>query len=805
MSLWWSDLKYAVRSLVRQPTLTAVAVATLVLGIGANAAMFTVVKSVLLDPLPYPDPGRLVVLGERKPTGEPDLVSTPTYQDWRRLSTRIEEMGAFRQVRYTFTAADGPINVPALRATPSVFRVLQREAALGRTLRPEEGEFGREHVVVLGHGFWRRHFGGDPGVLGRRILLDSEPYEIVGVMPPDFTFPPAGDEQIWTALSFDPKDRHGQSRRARALNVIGRLKAGATLDQAQGDMTLVAARIAVQFPDSNAGWGVRMVPAHEQLVRNVRPALLVVFGAVGFLLLIVCANVANLMLARLASRRREVAVRAALGAGRFQLLRQVLTESVLLSLVGGTLGLLVALGTVRLVDALPAQSFPRLADASVDAGVLVFTLVLSLAVAAAFGLLPAFQATRSSLRDMITESSGAMGRRTIRLLNSLVVIEVALALVLLIGAGLMTRSFAGLMRVDPGFDPDHVLAAQIHLPPTKYRTPDDRIRFFDELVARARALPGVKSAGAATSLPMHPVGIDFALAFTIEGQAPGLGPASGEDPQADVRAVTPGYFETMRIPLVRGRLFDERDRQGAPAVMVINETLARRYFAGQEPIGRTIATPHGAARVVGIVADTRHYGLDREPRPQIFLPALQNPFQGMALVVRTATDPGESAALIRREVLAIDPAQPILDLRTMDAVLARSVLIPRLSMLLVAAFAGSALLMAMVGIYGVISYSVTQRTRELGLRMALGAQARDTMWMVVAGSMTLVAAGLIVGLAAAAAITRTLSGVLYGVSPVDPLVYAGVSVVLAATGLLACVVPARRAAKVDPIVALRVE
>lgn len=798
-----ADLKYALRSLRRQPTLSAVAILTLVLGIGANAAIFTVVKGVLLDPLPYRDPDRLIVLWERKPTGETDLVSTPTYQDWRQRSTQVEEIAAYRHVRYTFSGTDGPINVPALRVTPSLFAVLRSNAALGRTLLEEEGTPGRDHVVVLGRGFWQRHFGSDRTVIGRAILLDSEPYTVVGVMPAGFGFPPSGDEQIWTALSFDPRDQHGQSRRARALNVVGRLGVGVSLDQAQREMSVVAEQLAAEYPDSNADWGVRVVAAQEQLVRKIRPALLVVFGAVGFLLLIVCANVANLMLARLASRRREIAVRAALGAGRAQLLRQVMTESVLLALVGGALGLLVALATVRLVKALPAGSLSRIAEVEVDAGVVLFTLGLSLAAAAVFGLLPAFQVTRANIRDMINESSGSMGSPTsMRLLNGLVVLEVAVALVLLIGAGLMTRSFAELMRVDPGFDPDGLVAAQIHLPQTKYRTAPDRLRFFEQLVERVRALPGVLSAGAVTSLPMHPVGIDFALTFTIDGQARS---ASGEDPQADIRAATPGYFETMKIPLVRGRLFDERDRQGAPAVMVINETLARRSFAGQDPIDRTIRTPHGAARVVGIVADTRHYGLDSEPRPEIFLPFLQNAFPGMALIVRTGTDPAAYTALIRREVLAVDSAQPIFDLRTMETVLSRSVFVPRLSMLLLAAFAGSALLMAIVGIYGVISYSVGQRTRELGLRMALGAQASDTMRLVVGKSMALVATGVLIGLAGAVGVTRTLSGMLYGVRPLDPFVFGAVSAVLAGTALVACLLPARRATKVDPIQALRVE
>ena len=803
MSALLADFRSAVRSLRRQPTISAVAILTLVLGIGAATAMFTLVKAVLLDPLPYADAGRLVVLRERKPTGETDLVSTPTYEDWRRRSTQIEAMAAYRHVRYTFAGTDGPSTVPALKATPSLFDVLRSGAAAGRTLIAGDATPGRDRVVVLSQGFWQQQFGGDPAVIGRVILLDRQPHEIVGVMPAGFGFPPAGEEQLWTPLSNDPADRHSQSRRARALSVIGRLRAGASPAQAQQEMSAIAEGLAAEYPDSHAGWGAQLASAHEQLVRTVRPALLVVFAAVGFLLLIVCANVANLMLARLASRRREIAVRAALGAGRLQLLRQLLTESAVLALTGGALGLLVALATVRLVQSLPARSLPRAADVRVDAAVLLFTVGLSLAVAALFGLLPAFQISRSSLRDAVNESSGATrGPASLRLLNGLVVLEVAVALVLLVGAGLMTRSFADLMRVRPGFDPERVLAAQIHLPQSAYRTGADRVRFFEELVARTRVLPGALSAGAVTALPMHPVGIDFALPFTIEGRAPH---PTAEEPQADIRAATPGYFETMRIPLLAGRLLEDGDRQGAPAVLVINETLARRYFQAEDPIDRTIRTPHGAARVVGVVGDTRHYGLDSEPRPAIFLPFLQNAFPGMALVVRTAADPAQFAPLVRREVLALDPAQPIFDLRTMEAVLSQSVFVPRTSMLLLAAFAGAALLMALVGIYGVIAYSVGQRTRELGVRMALGATAGGTVRMIVRSSMGSVALGVVIGLAGAVVVSRALSGMLHGVGPLDPLVFGAVPLALAAAALVASLLPARRAAKVDPIEALRVE
>jgi putative ABC transport system permease protein len=584
--------------------------------------------------------------------------------------------------------------------------------------------------------------------------------------------------------------------------VVGRLADGASAAQGQQEMTLVAGRLASTFPDSNTGWGARLVAAQEQLVTTVRPALLLISVAVGFLLLIVCANVANLMLARLSSRRGELAVRAALGAGRIQLVRQVLAESVLLSAIGGVLGLLVAWAGVRFVHALPQGSLPRMEDVRLDGGVLLFAFLASALVSLVFGVVPAIQASRAGLRDTINAFSGATRGTSARLLGVLVVVEVALALMLLVGAGLMTRSFAQLMRVSPGFEPANLLAVQIYLPQAKYKTGVDRTRFYMEAIRRVGSLPGVRSAAGVSALPMYPVGIDFALPFTVEGHAP---PANGEEPRADIRTATPGYFETMKIALLKGRLIDGRDRQGMPGAMVINETMARRYFGGEDPIGKVVRNPHGAAAVVGIVGDVKHYGLDGEARAELFMPAWQQPLNGMALVVRTASDPKAFVETIRREILAIDPEQPIYDVSAMVDVVSRSVFLPRISMLLLGAFALTALLLAVVGIYGVVSYSVTQRTRELGVRMALGAAAGDTLRLVLGRSLRLVAAGTVCGLVASFAVTRVMAGLLYDVSPLDPVVFGGVSVVLAAAGLVASLVPARRATRVDPIEALRIQ
>ena len=796
------DVRYAVRSLARQPTFTAVAVLTLVLGIGANTAIFSVIKAVLLNPLPYRNPDRLVVVTEQNPDGNPDLVAPLTFADWQAQSRAIPALAAFKQLRYAFAGTDAPLNVPSVRATPNLFALLGAGAMLGRTFVEEEGRPGSDRVAVLSRAFWQRHFGGSPRAIGGTIQLDAQPYTIVGVMPQEFDFPPGGRVDVWTPLSFDPSDAHGRSRKARSLSVVGRLADGVPLEQAQREMSLIASRLAAAYPDSNTGWGARIVAAQQQLVTTVKPALLLISGAVGFLLLIVCANVANLILARLSSRRIELAVRAALGAGRWQIIRQVLVESLVLAMTGGALGLTMAWAGVRFVQSLPEGSLPRMQDVRLDAGVVLFALAASVVVAVVSGVVPALHASRHGLRDTANAFSSTASGSGVRLLGALVVVEVAVALVLLVGAGLMTRSFAELMRVSPGFEPRNLLAVQVYLPQAKYKTAVDRTRFYKEAMHRIASLPGVQSAAGVSALPMYPVGIDFALPFTIEGKAP---PANGEEPRADIRIATPGYFETMKIALRSGRTISERDLPGLPGAMVINETMARRYFAGENPIGRVVINPHGRAEVVGVVGDVKHYGLDGEPRAELFMPAWQQPLNGMALVARTASDPQGFVDAIRREILTIDAEQPIYDASAMVDVVARSVFLPRISMLLLGAFALSALLLAVVGIYGVVSYTVAQRTRELGLRMALGADAGATLRLVMSRSLWLIGAGTVFGLLASAAVARVIAGLLYAIGPLDPIVFVSVSLLLAGAALVATFIPARRATRVDPIVALRVD
>jgi putative ABC transport system permease protein len=514
----FGDLRYACRSLARQPTFAAVAILTLVLGIGTNTAIFSVIKAVLLNQLPYADPSRLVVLSEQSPEGRTDLVAPLTYQDWKAQSRAIPDMAAFRQLRYAFAGGGVPLDVPSVRATPNLFPLLRAGAIVGRTFTPEEGMPGADHVAILSRAFWERHFGGSPTVLGRTIQLDAQPYTIVGVMAAEFDFPPAAQTDVWTPLSFDPNDAHGRSRKARSLSVVGRLADSANTLQAQQEMTVIAGRLAATYADSNTGWGARVVSAQDELVTTVRPALLLFSAAVGFLLLIVCANVANLILARLSSRRTEIAVRAALGAGRWPLVRQVLAESLVLSGIGGVLGLFVAWAGVRFVHALPEGSLPRMQQVRLDGGVLLFALLSSVLVAVVFGLVPALQASRSALKDTTHAFAGTTSRAGSRMLGALVVVEVALALMLLVGAGLMMRSFAQLMRVSPGFEPRNLLAVQVYLPQAKYKTAVDRTRFFAETIHRVASLPGVERAAAVSALPMYPVGIDFALPFTIDGR-----------------------------------------------------------------------------------------------------------------------------------------------------------------------------------------------------------------------------------------------------------------------------------------------
>ena len=565
MADWLSAFKYAARGLRRQPTFLLVALLTLSLGIGATTAIFSVIKAVVLNPLPYDAPERIVVVWEVNPEGNLDRVSVPTFGDWKKEARTLSSLAAYRQVDFSFAGTGDPMNVRGVRATPDLFTVLRASAALGRTFTADEAVVGADRVAVVSHGFWTRLLGANPAVVGTTIQLDGVAFTVAGVMPPSFEFPTASSVDVWTPLAFDPKDIHGASRRARSLTVVARLADGASPAAAQDEVQVLARRLAAAYPDSNDHWSARVVAAHEQLVAASRPALVVLMGAVGFLLLIVCANMANLLLARLSTRRREIAVRGALGAGRWEVARPILAEAVLLAAAGGALGLGVALGGLRLLRTLPESQLPRMDQLTLDGGVLAFTTLISVVVALLFGILPALRAARD-LRSQMHESSGSTGSPFAgRVLGALVVAEVALALVLLVGAGLMTRSFQQLLQVSPGFDGRNVLAARVLLPPTKYQRPA-LARFYDEVLERLRRAPGVRSASAVSALPLQNVGAASSLPFTVEGQAP----PPAEDPMAEVRIVAPGYFETMRIPLVEGRYLDDRDAETGPRVSLIN-------------------------------------------------------------------------------------------------------------------------------------------------------------------------------------------------------------------------------------------
>ena len=801
------DLRYGLRVLWKTPGFTAVAVLALALGIGANTAIFSVVNGVLLRPLPFAEPERLVmvwmdnrVLGLRE-----DLNSYPNYVAWRDESQAFEHLAAFTSTSPTLTSERGePERLQGVSATANFFGVLRAQPALGRLFTAEEEAEGKDAVVVIGHGLWRRRFGGQPGIVGQQITLNGRGRTVVGVMPQGFRFP--GEAEVWVPLA--PTASMRAQRQSFWLSMVGRLRPGATVERAQAELSAVAARMEKEFPDSNQGFGAYVVSLHQQVVGRVSTALWVLLGAVGFVLLIACANVANLLLARAAAREREIAIRRALGAGRARLVRQFLTESVLLSLVGGGVGLLLAFWGVDALIALGPSDLPRLDQVGMDGRVLLWTVGISVATGLLFGLAPALQASQADLNESLKEGGrgGGEGARGRRVRNALVVAEVALALVLLAGAGLMIKSFLRLQEVNLGFNPERVLSMRVQLSGTNYRESARAVAFYEQLIERIEATPGVQAAAAIGTVFLSST--PNSAWFSVEGRP---APPPNERIEVPIDPVTPNYFQAMGVPLLKGRAFDARDREGAPEVAIVNETFARRFFPGEEVLGKRFkfGPPESEdpwMTIVGVVGDTRRTGFDTAVRPETYLPHAQSPSRGMMLVVRsTAADPSALANAVRGAVASLDREVPVFQVRTMDELLSGLMAQRRLNMLLLAIFAGVALLLAAVGIFGVMNYAVSQRTHEIGLRMALGAQARDILKMVVGQGMALVLAGLVLGLAGALALTRLMSSMLYGVSATDPATYAGIAVLLMAVAFLACYLPARRATKVDPMVALRYE
>jgi len=803
------DVRYGARTLARAPGFTVAAVLALALGIGATTAIFGVVDAVLLRPLPYNQPERLAVVlhGGRYP------VAPANYLDWRREASAFERMGAAEYWQTNLSGADRPERVLGLHLTADVLPLLGVSPLLGRVFTPDEEKAGRDQVVVLGYRIWQRRFGGDPSVVGRTVALDGVPHAVVGVMPRGFEFPPfwARGAELWAPLPM--AERAAARRDGRSLRVFGRLRPDSSLEQARAQMATITARLDQAYPATNRDVVVRTLD--DMVVGNVRSSLLVLLGAVGFVLLIACANVAHMLLARAAARHKEIALRVALGASRARVVRQLLTESLMLASAGGLVGLALAAWMIRALVALSGDSLPRLETAGLDPRVLAATLAVSFLTGIAFGLVPALQASRLDLGMSLKEgergSTAGAGRHRLRRL--LMGSEMALALVLLVGAGLMIRTFVALRAVDPGFRPGHVLSAVVSVTGSSAGEPGRRTAFYREVLDRLHALPGVVSASAINHLPL--AGDIWGWPFYVEGRPR---PAPGEAPGATYRVVLPGYFETMGLPLVRGRDFGLRDDLGAPGVVIVNELLAERHWPGEDPIGKRISLEDPDKQAWLTVVGVARNGVRREwaeaAGAEMFLPFLQSPnyreamrpmFTYMTLVVRGT---GESAVLgpaLREAIWDTDPDVSISAVQTMDEVVARATASPRLYLLLLGSFAAVALALAAVGIYGVMSYSVAQRRNEIGIRMALGARPADVLRLVMGEAMGVAVAGAAAGLAAALALTRLMSGLLYGVASTDPLTFAAVCAVLTAVALTATYVPARRAVRVDPLSALRAE
>jgi putative ABC transport system permease protein len=808
-----NDLRYGARTLLKKPGFTVVAVLTLALGIGANTAIFSVINAVLLRPLPFREPGRIVSVAnvDLKEGGDPFVSSWPDFNDWRAQNQSFEKLAAFNPRDLNLAGAGEPLRLRGAMVTSELFPLLGASPQLGRGFTAEEDRPGA-HAVILGQDFWRRHFNADPRAVGRTLDINGLSYEVVGVMPAGFEFPYSAEPvELWVNAGIDGEGRAPlmAQRGNHNLSVVGRLKPGVPLAQAQSEMARIAEDLAKQYPDTNTGFGARVTPYLESLVGDLRFALLLLLGAVGCVLLIACANVANLLLARGAARQREVAVRAALGASRWRVVRQLLTESVLLAACGGAAGLLLARwGTDSLMAFVP-QSLPRAARPEVDAGVFGFTLLVSLLTGVLFGLMPAWQAAKVDLTEALKEGGrSGDGARGKRLRGALIVAQVAVALVLLVCAGLLVNSFWRLQRVEPGFDPHNVLTFSVSLQGARYDQPQARENFYQQLLARVSALPGVTSASASTVIPLS--GSNSDAGFAVEGV-----PTDPAQPYPNItylRVVRPDYFRTMNIPLREGRDFDEHDTLRSAPVVIVNETLARKYFPNQNPLGRHINPAFGVdergilwREIVGVVGDVRHASLREESGPEAYVVQAQAPWRTTNVVARTSGDPRALIPAVRREVGALDPTLPVYAAKPLEDYLATSLARPRFGAVLLAVFAVVALALTLLGLYGVMSYTVAQRTREIGVRIALGARPRDVMRLVIRQGAILTLLGIVIGAAAAFAATRLIKSFLFEVSADDGLTFAVIAGLLAAVALLACYVPARRATKVDPMVALRYE
>jgi putative ABC transport system permease protein len=804
MEQLFADMRYASRMLIKRPVLTAVPIITLGLGIGANTAIFSVVNAVLLNPLPYAKPWDLTVLWlQHAPTNQfQQPVSFPDFNDWQARSQSFERIVATRTLSVNLTDGDEPERVNGARVSAGFLSMLRVSPVAGRDFLESEAQPGGAPVALIGYRLWHERYGGDAGLVGRALSIDSTSYTIVGVLPAGFYYP-TPDTQVYIPLI---QGKNETARGSRLLRVTARLKTGTSIKQAQAEMDTIAGQIAEQYPDSNADIGVQLVPLHEQVVGKIRSALLILFGAAGCVLLIACANVANLLLARATARRTELAIRAALGASRPQLIRHLLTESVLLSLIGGFVGLLIAAWGVPALTSISASSIPRVEEVSLSIKALMFTLLISLACGILFGIVPAMQSSSKLLTEDLKEgrrgaTGGTMHRR---LLNLAVAAEVALAVVVLVSAGLMVRSFIAISGVAPGFNPKGVLTIGIGLTQPVYADVQQQARFYERLVEKVGAIPGVDSAAGINRVPL--LGFNSSTSFTFQGKPV----QTGNEPTADCRIATPDYFKTMGIPLLSGREFTTRDMKDAAEVVVINQAMAEQYLPGEDPVGKRLQiypNPNRWREIVGVCGDVNLLGLDADINPAIYVPLPQNPYagamRGSYLVVRTSASPTGIVAAIRGEMKTVDSGVPVAQVRLLEEIVSDSIAPQRLNMLLLVSFAGLAALLAAVGIYGVMAYSVTQRTHEIGVRMALGASSTAMLRMVMVDGAKVTAVGIIVGLAGAFALTRVMSTLLYKVSAADPLTFAGISALIVGVSLFASYFPGRKASRVDPMVALR--
>ncbi len=805
----WQDLRYALRTLTKNPAFTSIAIVAIALGIGANTVIFSAVNAVLLRPLPFKNPEQLVMVWENAthlgfPNNTP---APPNFLDWQKQNTVFTGMAAMAERSFNLTGVGEPERLDGRRVSANLFDLLGVPALLGRTFVPEDDRPG-SHVVLVSYSLWQRRFGSDPSVIGRVVTLNGESYTVIGVMPRSVHLPGYGNwkDKVWVPIAFTNEET--TQRGNHFLDVIARIKPGITLKQAQAEMETIAARLAKEYPPHNTRIGATVTPLHEEVVGDIKPALLILLGAVGFVLLIACANVANLLLARAAVREKEIALRLALGASRSRLTRQFLTESVLLALLGGGFGLLLALAGIRVLKTFIPATISQTQTISIDGKVLVFTALLALLTGIVFGLAPAMHASHSNLNDSLKEGGrdSAVGKKGNRLRDLLVVGEVAVSFILLIGAGLLINSFLHLRNLDPGFRADHLLTMKVDLSELRYPDGERRSVFFDEVLRRIRALPGVQSVAVAGNLPFTYNGDSMSIA--VEGIPD---PPPGQWPDVIYRAIGPGYFSTMGIPMIRGRDFTDQDKADSKNVVVISEKTAQHYWPGEDPIGKRLnpgATTSAVPwrEVIGVVKDVRQNDFIAQPKMQMYFAYRQlKDLAANALIVRTSVEPMSLATSIRDAIWAMDKDQPVANVDTMDHIVSEAIARQRFSMLLLGIFAALALVLAAVGIYGVMSYSVAQRTHEIGIRMALGARRADVLKMTVNQGLKLVSIGMMLGLAAAFLLTRVLASLLFGISATDPVTFLGISLVLLVVAILASYLPALRATKVDPIIALRAQ